>query len=78
MNVDILIFTIIVLLLMMISNVCQRNLIHYFQVIYVVDSSSPEKIGPSTVDLIQLMSLPALKNAPFLIVFTKTDLSSAV
>ncbi|XP_023329318.1 ADP-ribosylation factor-like protein 16 [Eurytemora carolleeae] len=47
------------------------------QVIYVVDVSAPEKIGPATIDLIELLNQPALQGAPFLIVFSKTDIKSS-
>ena len=36
------------------------SLIHA-QVIYVVDGSAPEKIGPATIDLIELLAHPALQ-----------------
>ena len=47
------------------------------QVLYCVDSSAPERIGSATINLIELLHHQALQNAPFLIVFTKTDMKSA-
>lgn len=46
-------------------------------VLYVVDASSPETIGASTVQLVELLSHPSLESSSVMIVFSKLDLQSA-
>lgn len=46
-------------------------------VLYVVDSSSPENIGASTVHLVELLSHPALEGLKVMIVFSKADRKAA-
>ena len=47
-------------------------------ILYVVDSSSPETIGASTIQLLELLHHSAVENSlPVMIVFSKTDLKSS-
>ena len=46
--------------------------------LYVVDSSSPETIGASTLFLVDLLRQPGLESAHVMVVFTKTDLPAAI
>ena len=46
-------------------------------VLYVVDASSPETVGASTIHLVELLHRPGLEPAQVMVVFTKTDLPSA-
>ena len=46
------------------------------QVLYIIDSSAPEHIGAATIHLLELMAEPSLQSAPFLLVFTKSDMES--
>lgn len=46
-------------------------------VLYVVDTSSPETIAASTVQLVELLSHPSLESISVLLVFSKLDLKSS-
>ncbi len=46
-------------------------------VLYVVDTSSPETIGASTVQFVELLNHPSLENVSVMIVFSKLDMKSA-
>ena len=46
-------------------------------ILYVVDSSSPETIGASTVRLVELLAHPSLEGISTMIVFSKADLGRA-
>jgi hypothetical protein len=48
-----------------------------WKVMFVIDSSAPEKVGPATIHLIELLNHPALQSSPFLLVFSKTDMKSS-
>jgi len=45
--------------------------------LYVVDASAPEKIGSSTIHLVELLAEFKLEGLPVLVVFSKTDVMSS-
>ncbi len=46
-------------------------------ILYVVDASAPEKIGSSTIHLVELLAEFKLEGLPVLVVFSKTDVMSS-
>lgn len=46
--------------------------------IYVVDSANLQQFGAALVQLLDLLTLPTLREVPFLLVFGKTDVRSGV
>jgi hypothetical protein len=55
----------------------EADVLFFWKVMFVIDSSAPEKVGPATIHLIELLNHPALQSSPFLLVFSKTDMKSS-